>query len=369
MQVATQMAEQLPFFDLIDRQDLARFSQDFNELSRSSNIMNSQVLELSQDLGAFLADHETIDDRERDRDYFIVSRVLSRNLSLSSPDRQSIDKTFDRLLQFVQQRQKRWAARISRLDDDNKPDRHESIAQKRVFEQKIREAIVLFEQAQYEKSVASLGVLSGEYKAWIEELEAKEDEQQKRRQQASQQAANQVQEKLRELQRVQDGVSRKLDKASERDQGELKKSWGAVQSAQSENATESTQLLKMLQMMSPRGADRLKAAVASMQDVVVQGNTSSFALAESASDLASRLLRDAAHLAQKQQEKASRGKRKRPSGDNYFGKSIDGGDIEIKRQYSVDPRYREQVLDDVQSELFQGTDQSVLDSYLRETLR
>ena len=81
------------------------------------------------------------------------------------------------------------------------------------------------------------------------------------------------------------------------------------------------------------------------------------------------MLRDAAHLAQKQQEKASRGKRKRPSGDNYFGKSIDGGDIEIKRQYSVDPRYREQVLDDVQSELFQGTDQSVLDSYLRETLR
>jgi hypothetical protein len=83
-----------------------------------------------------------------------------------------------------------------------------------------------------------------------------------------------------------------------------------------------------------------------------------------------RLLRDAEQsAARRQQQQGNRGKRKRASGDDYYGNAMVGGDVEFKTEYQVDARYREDILKDVLKNGDTAEDKTLLDNYLRQVLR
>jgi len=87
-----------------------------------------------------------------------------------------------------------------------------------------------------------------------------------------------------------------------------------------------------------------------MEFTVTAGEGLKWVESESAADLAGRLLRDADKAANKSQKQPGRGRRRRSGGDEYHGTSI-GGQVEIKSDYQVDPRYREHILRDVEDEI------------------
>ena len=57
------------------------------------------------------------------------------------------------------------------------------------------------------------------------------------------------------------------------------------------------------------------------------------------------------------------------TGDSYYGQSVVGGDIEIRREYQVDRRYREDILDEVQNAEYDEDNRTLLESYLRHVVR
>jgi hypothetical protein len=86
--------------------------------------------------------------------------------------------------------------------------------------------------------------------------------------------------------------------------------------------------------------------------------------------MAGRLLRQAEQAAQRARDSGQdRGRRRRVNGDNYYGQSIVGGDVEIKREYEVDRKYREDILDEVSRSRVDDDDKILLDRYTREVVR
>jgi hypothetical protein len=79
-------------------------------------------------------------------------------------------------------------------------------------------------------------------------------------------------------------------------------------------------------------------------------------------------LRDADQAANKSQKQRDRGRRRKTSGDDYHGTAI-GGQVEIKSQYQVNPRYREDILKDVEDEMTSGENKNLLDGWLRQVVR
>lgn len=84
--------------------------------------------------------------------------------------------------------------------------------------------------------------------------------------------------------------------------------------------------------------------------------------------MAGRLLRDADQAAGKSQKQTNRGRRRKTGGDDYHGTSV-GGQVEIKSEYRVDPRYREEILRDVEGEMTSGENKNILDGWLRQVVR
>ena len=129
-------------------------------------------------------------------------------------------------------------------------------------------------------------------------------------------------------------------------------------------------LFKKVQALSPESGARLSAAIDAMEETVSQGNKADFVLAESASDAAGRLLRDAEKSAAKKQEKSEgRGRRKRSPADSFYGNAFVGGDVEFKTEYQVDSRYREEVLNDALENSDSTEEKQLLEHYLRQILR
>jgi len=125
-----------------------------------------------------------------------------------------------------------------------------------------------------------------------------------------------------------------------------------------------------MRSLSPTATSRIQAAIQAMDATGEYGSAGNYQLAESSSDLAGRLLRQAERAAsQQQQKRRNRGRRRRVTGDNYYGQSVVGGDIEIKREYQVDRRYREDILNEVQSANYDEENQSLLENYLRHVIR
>ncbi len=107
-----------------------------------------------------------------------------------------------------------------------------------------------------------------------------------------------------------------------------------------------------------------------MKSTVSFGNDKKFVLAESNSDMAARLLRQAESATkQSQNKRRSRGRRRRVTGDNYYGQPVVGGDIEIQREYQVDRRFREDILDEVLNSGEDVENRVLLDNYLRRVIR
>jgi hypothetical protein len=365
MRSVLKQSEETPFFDGIDRSQLAQMSQKLRELKGAKNAYKLQ--ELADELGDFLLEHEILDDRERDRDLFIAIRAFSRTLDKPNPARTIESKHLaTRTNLFLDERQKRWAIRVKFLGPGNEPKSWTRIRNEKPFNSKVNRTLNEAE-SNPKKSQGHLSALASEYRAWLEELEAKEDAVRARQEKQRQQGLANARNELRELQQRQDQISTDLDRAAQRPD-EIKQKWPSTRAGENTNIAQARGLLGKLKALSPTAGERLSAAVQAMEFTVNAGEGMKWVESESAADLAGRLLRDADKAANKSQKQPGRGRRRRSGGDEYHGTSI-GGQVEIKSDYQVDPRYREHILRDVEDEISDGENKSILDGWLHEVVR
>ena len=73
MKKSIQMSYRSPFFDGLDRHELNNIQNSIRRLK--SNYSTEQLLDASEGLNSFLFEHESIDDRERDRDFLLQQGV------------------------------------------------------------------------------------------------------------------------------------------------------------------------------------------------------------------------------------------------------------------------------------------------------
>lgn len=371
MAKALQQAEDSPFFDGLDRVNLGRFGLQISELEQSFTVQ--ELLSIDQALGDFLVEHEIINDRERDRDYFVAVRALSRLVEKDRDRRTAkVPLVTQRIKTFLDERHRRWGIRVKRLSTT--PRNWEKI-RVQPFHQAMDAVAHLDESGRSDHQQQALVELSKSvtlYREWIEALEAAEDAQKKEQEEKRQQGLANAQNQLRELQKRQGVISSKLDRADAREKEELKNLWPPVRMDQNTNIEAAGQMEAQLRMLSPQAGQRLKASIDAMRLAVEMGGTDDFVQAESAADLAGRLLRQAESAAsQSQQQQQRRGRRRRVTGDSYFGSQVAGGDVEIRRDYEVSRRYREDILDDVRNRGGErdAADDQLLENYLRKVVR
>lgn len=370
-QKAVKQSEQSPFFDGLDRAVIMRFDMQTSELA--SNSSPSELLDLSSNLNSFLFEHEILDDRERDRDFFVAIRTFSRVLEQAKSERPVNAKSVAaRITAFLNDREKRWKARVERLSAEARPSMWGKISRERPFHQAIDRANALDQQSSdpSEEALTILSNTTSVYRKWIEELESKEDEIRNKEEQKRQEGLASARNEMRELQKRQAAISERLDRAAERKPEEVAKNWPAARMEQNTNIQGTKGLEAKLRALAPNASERVRAAVDSMGKTIEAGNSETFPAAESFSDLAGRLLRQAEKAASESQSKRpQRGRRRRTAGDNYYGQSIVGGDVEIKREYQVDKRYREDILNEVRDANVEPEERKILDNYLREVVR
>lgn len=371
---ASDQSERSPFFDGLDRVQIHRFDAKLEEMRAEPS--QDKLMELSSNLNDFLFEHEILDDRERDRDFFVAARSLSRLIEQDINQRPVALKTVsDRMRKFLDDRHDRWGRRVDRLPPDQKPQKWAEMAAKKPFHDVMNQIDKLDEAAKTSTKAKSdqLTALSKavvDYRAWIEELEQAEDKAREQGEKQRQEGLASARDQMRELQKRQGEISAELDRAGERSQSELESQWPATRMKQNANIKDTKRLESQMRSLSPQANARVQAAVQAMEGASESGNDNNFGLAESNSDLAGRLLRQAESAAsQSQQKRRSRGRRRRVTGDNYYGQSVVGGDIEIKREYQVDRRYREDILEEVQNSPIDDENRVLLESYLREVIR
>jgi seryl-tRNA synthetase len=175
--------------------------------------------------------------------------------------------------------------------------------------------------------------------------------------------------KLKELQRNQGDISSRLDRANER-KDEISKEWNATANSQEKNKNSTKALVSEMATMSPEGAQRLEAASEAMGETMNSGSAQNYAAAESMSDMAARLLNQSQKsLEEKQQEQGtSPRKRRQVTGDNSFGTQV-SGNVDLKRDYAVDKKYREEILDSINETPTAKDDLPLINNYLRKTVR
>ncbi|MCX6124130.1 MAG: hypothetical protein NTV34_05190 [Proteobacteria bacterium] len=372
---ATAQADTSPFFDTLDRMTLAKMLSNVGQPQDSDfKTRFSGLVDLSHDLGNFLFEHETLDDRERDRDFFIAVRTFSRVLEKPKANRLvSIDQIVKRLKAFLDQRYVRWKMRVDRLPEAARPTSWSKVRDQKPFHAGVEDAYSLdSQQGQVGPSQVALTKATNSYKAWLDDLESKEDEYRQKKEREQQQGMANARNELRELQQRQDQISSALDRSESRPKEDLASKWQSARPQQNSNVKQAKDLLAQLRAMSPESGERLAGAMGAMEETSSQGNKGEFASAESASDAAGRLLRDAEQSAarrQQQQQQGNRGRRKRAAGDDYYGNALAGGDFEFKTEYQVDSRYREDILNDVLKSGDSAEDKALLDNYLRQILR
>ena len=361
-----------PFFDAQDRHMISSFVRRVEDIEVNPEL--SRVLELQEALNDFLFEHETLDDKERDRDFFVAARALSRLIERDKNARAVESKVvIERIKTFLDERQRRWALRVRHLDSP--PESWPSISKKpfsKAMDQVLSEDLKNTRSSQKK----ALGILSNtvtKYRRWIEELEQMETKTRRENEQKRRQGLSSAQNKLKELQRRQGQVSSRLDRAATKKHEELSENWPSTRMLQNTNLQGTKSLEAQLRALSPRSSERVKVAIQAMQAAIESGNADSFVQAESAADMAGRLLRQAQSAAQQSaQQRRRRDRRRRVTGDNYYGQQIVGGDVEIKREYSVDRKYREEILDEIsESKQRARSDEEarMLEDYLRKVIR
>ena len=370
MNKASQQAQRSPFFDSLDRHNLRRIQQDVAMLLEKMD--SYRLLDVSEKLNNFLAEHETLDDRERDRDFFVAARSLSRLLEKKVLERPIESRTvLDRLKKFLDERQRRWQIRTSRLNPLDVPEEWDSVSKGQFQKEMDKIADLSTNDEGTEKALQNLSEVVADYKQWTQNLEAAEDKARRAAEQQRQQGLADSRKTLRELQKRQSKVSSGLDRSAQQQESALKSKWSSLRMEQNANIKQTGSLEAQLRSLSPEAAERIKAAREAMNMAVSAGNEDSFIQAESASDMAGRLLRQADSAANRSQRKSQRsGRRRRVASDQYHGSSVVGGDVEIKREYQVNRRYREDVLDEVsRARATEGRDKELLENYLRKVIR
>ncbi|MFW7382204.1 MAG: hypothetical protein ACOH5I_25615 [Oligoflexus sp.] len=365
---AIEQSEESPFFDGLDRHIMRTMDLSFQQLAESFD--REELLKTSEELNRFLFEHESLDDRERDRDFFVAARSLSRVIEQSPKDRSiPVDIVTKRMESFLDERHQRWEVRNKFLEDDA-PAMWKDV-QNKPFHKAINDINELVNQNQEEKALQRLSQSVSDYRDWIEKLEEAEEGKRKQMEEQRQQGLADARNQMRELQQRQARVSQRLDQSATRSQQELKDQWGSTRMDQNANIEQTRSMEAQLRSLSPLAAERVKAASQSMELAVQAGNQEAFVQAESAADLAGRLLRQADSAArQSQQQRQGRGRRRRVTSDQYYGSPVAGGDVEIRREYQVNPRYREEILDQVRRARQGGEqDDRLLESYLRQVIR
>lgn len=364
-------ADDSPFYDGLDRQQISQMNQSFEMLEQKANM--PLAMKVSDDLNRFLFEHESLDDRERDRDFFIGARTLSRVLEQGKKERKlEVAEVNQKLQTFAKERMARWAKRVEHLSPGNRPESWQALKENPI-DKGLAPIKAADDKGDTRSAIQTLSRNVERYRQWIEELEAKEDAARKEQEQARQQGLADARNVMKELQRRQGTVSTKLDKAAERTQSELEQSWNAVRMDQNSNIKAAKELEGQLRALSPEAGERIKAASEAMEATVSSGNEGKYGEAETSSDIAGRLLQQADSAArQSQQENQQRGRRRRVSSDQYYGNQITGGDVDLRRNYQVNRRYREDVLNDIRDVKRQESSEeadTLLEDYLRRVIR
>lgn len=376
---ALKASEKTAFFDAIDRLTIRSLGSRIKQLAEipSENKGRArQLVAASSALDDFLSEHEALDDRERDRDFFVAIRSLSRVLEKDKNRRQlEVGYVTEKMRAFLATRRQRWALRLQRIPDDLKPLNHKSIVELRPFSEDLTQIDRLEKDVQTSnpESLILLSKLAPKYRSWIEALEQAEDLARERLKQERQQSLNQAENKLKQLQKEQSRVSALLDKATKRETSDLQKAWTTARTLETAIISQTSQMATQMKAVAPEAAERIEAAAEAMSQTIAAGDSEKFVAAESASDLAGRLLRNAQQKANEEKRRSQgnsnqRQRRRTGSGD-YYGKTVIGGDVAIERTYEVDKRYREAILDDVRSYKATPEERKVLNKYLRETVR
>lgn len=369
MEKAQRQAEESPFFDGLDRHLLRSMQVGIDGMAESMN--REDLLRTSEELNRFLFEHETLDDRERDRDFFVAARSLSRVIEQKPEDRKlDVETVTERMSNFLEERQMRWQLRTQFLEKELTPKEWNRVKQ-RPFQKDLKDIQELSAGGQTQESLQQLSQTVAQYRSWIEALEKAEDDKRREMESERQQGLADARNNLRELQKRQGKVSQKLDRAAMRPADELKEQWASVRMEQNANIEGTASLEGQLRSLSPLAAERIKAALQNMENAVEAGNEQAFAQAESSSDLAGRLLRQADSAARRsQQQRQGRGRRRRVTSDQYYGSPVAGGDVDIRREYRVNPRYREEILDQVRrAQQTDAQDEKLLERYMRQIIR
>ncbi len=373
---AQKISETSPYFDGLDRMNLDKMG---DELAKSMEAKKTnQLVTLNAELSDFLFEHESLDDRERDRDFFVVARALSRVLEIEESSRPAkASFVGNKIIDFLEGRTERWKKRLERLPQNTAPKEAQNVVAKKMFQKMIQNVVSQGEGSGPESqknqllnnSLKQLANTVSSYRDWIDSLEKAEDELRKNQQQDKQKAMANAANKLKELQRNQGDISGRLDRADVR-QEEISKEWNATASAQEKNKKSTQSLVAEMAAMSREAAKRLEAASEAMGETMKSGSTKNFTAAESMSDMAARLLNQSQKSLQEKQQEQGREPRKRRqiSGDNSFGNQV-SGTVDLKREYAVDKKYREEILDSINETPAAKDDLPLINNYLRKTVR
>ena len=338
---AVALANNSPFFDVLDRLTMSEMLAKARDLPA-----------LSDKLNAFLFEHEAIDDRQRDRDFFVAARRLAQMFTDGQHDTGDFKQA---IADFLDERRKRWRRRVGILPPADRPETWSKIDQQQPFKDQIKKT----------NNHEELAQIVDRYKSWLTELEGQEDAFRQQLQKKTQQLVSKAQNTLQELQKRQGQISRYLDKAEQR-HDQLLLGWGMTRMQQNSNIKQGWQLADQLRQISAVAAARLQGAVTAMRDTLTHGNNQQFVDAETSSDLASRLLRDSRNATRQQLN--NRGRRRRLSGDRYYGQAV-SGTVQLPRGYRVNDKYRQEVLEDINNSNLRQHHQQLLDNYLRRIVR
>lgn len=361
-----------PFFDALDRIQIRDFAEIGQSLRDHPRIV--ERTDLSERLNRFLVEHEILDDRERDRDFFVAARALSRLMEQPAEQRPvTVSVATQNLEHFILNRRERWKLRVSYLSHPEALPQWSEVLEKKPFlssQKQIRDEMA--GESGGGATDAAMKVLSAsvaEFRSWIELLEKHEDEDRRKKEIKRQHGLASAQQKLHDLQKRQDKISGILDKSSQGNLSDLQENWPTTRLHQNTNLKEAQHLVAEMQSLSPQAGVRIQAATDAMGLSLEQGDSRNYVKAESFSDLAGRLLREARKAAMEAGHGQGQRRRRRVSGDRYYGQSVHSGDLEMSRDYQVDQRYREDVLNEVLSIDQNKEDSQYLEEYIRKIIR
>ncbi len=360
-----------PFYDFIDRSELKKFQLSINSLD--SKTKKNAIYTLNSQLSDFIEEHNILNDRERDRDYFIAVRTISRLIVLPSNERlTSVSQYVSGLSDFLIKRRERWLKRVSFLPDSYKPKNYQKYLEKNIFTKDLDSIIKQDRREKIDQNLRKITSHTRKYQEWIESLEKAEDRYRASKKAKKQQALTQSRQMIRELRERQEKISTGLDPTYTAD-SKLEDNWHYLRFEQNTNIKATAKVAVQARRQIPEVYEKLMLAKEHMETTKSSAGSKDFSSAETASDQAGRLLRladqAASRLQQKQRQQNNRRRRRRATGDQYFGNAPVGGDVELKRDYEVDKIYRSDILEQVLDIPADQSQEAILDNYLREITR